>query len=130
MDLAVVIGTFVMEVPMNRRMVVLDESTRRALERIRDTAPKGFQRERAAAVLKVAQGMPAYIVAADLLYKPRARSTVCEWLDRFETEGIEGLLGIRPGRGRKPAFPPRGPRQGRGPTEGSGEDPPRDPAGA
>lgn len=94
---------------MSQRRVTLSKSARIALERVRDTAPKTFQRERAAAVLKVAQGFPAYIVAADMLLRPRARSTVCDWLDRFDAEGLDGILEIRPGRGRKPAFPPTSP---------------------
>lgn len=60
-------------------------------------------RERAAALLKVAAGMKAAHVARERLLRPRQEDTVYAWLDRFESEGMAGLV-VRSGRGRKPAF--------------------------
>jgi transposase len=87
-----------------RRLILTDEQ-RHALARRRDTAPKAYLRERAAALLKIAAGMPAAAVARHGLLRPRQPDTVYLWLTRFESEGIAGLS-LRPGRGRKPAFSP------------------------
>lgn len=99
--------------------VVLKAEQERAL---RDHAPKPYLRERAAGILKVAAGKSAAAVARDGLLRERYPDTVRAWLDRYRTEGEAGLL-IRPGRGRKPAFPP--------PRRGGGEGPAaaRGPAG-
>jgi transposase len=78
---------------------------RAALTRVRDTAPHAYLRERAAALLKVADGMAAARVARQGLLRPRKPDTVYAWIDRFIEAGIDGLR-IRAGRGRKPAFSP------------------------
>jgi hypothetical protein len=90
---------------MSQRTIRLSPEERRALERLRDTAPKAYLRERAAAILKVARGIPAAWVARDGLLRPRDPDTVYAWLNRFAAVGPAGLA-IRPGRGRKPAFSP------------------------
>ncbi len=87
------------------RRVLLSAETRGELERLRDGGPRAYLRERAAAVLKVADGVPAAVVARERLLRPRRPDTVYAWLDRFEAGGVAGLA-IRPGRGRKPAFSP------------------------
>ena len=89
--------------------LVLTAPERSALERLRDTAPKPHLRERAGAVLKVADGRSAAAVARTGLLRPRQPDTVYRWIHRFRTEGIAGL-DDRPGRGRKPAFSPLPPR--------------------
>jgi transposase len=93
---------------MSQRRIVLVEPQRVELVRLRDTAAKAYLRERAAAILKVANGIAGSTVAQYLLLRPRRPDTVYEWLNRYETEGIEGLK-IKPGRGRKPAFSPSAP---------------------
>jgi transposase len=75
------------------------------LLRLRDTAPQAYLRERAAALLKVADGMSAARVAQQGLLRPRKPDTLYTWMDRFIDAGIAGLQ-MRPGRGRKPAFSP------------------------
>ena len=65
----------------------------------------GYLRERAAALLKVADGMPAARVARTGLLRPRKPDTVYAWIDRFIEAGSAGLQ-IQAGRGRKPAFSP------------------------
>lgn len=85
------------------RTVQLDEAQRRQLERMARSDPKPYRRERAAAILKVADGEVAYRVARGGLLRPRDPDTVYAWLDRFERDGLAGLT-IAPGRGRKPAF--------------------------
>jgi hypothetical protein len=91
------------------RTLELAPSERAALARLRDTAPKAYLRERAAALLKVADGQPAAQVARAGLLRVRDPDTLYAWLDRYRDEGAAGLT-IRPGRGRKPAFSPAAPR--------------------
>lgn len=79
-----------------------------ALVRLRDTAEKAYLRERAAALLKIAQGWSPAEVARTGLLRPRRPNTVYEWLRRYRTEGLPGLT-VRAGRGRKPAFSPAHP---------------------
>jgi transposase len=85
---------------------------------------KAYVRERAAAILKVADGASAAWVAARGLLLPRAPDTVYRWLDQFEEAGLAGLT-IRPGRGRKPRLSPPGPRRAGGaarrPARAAGE---------
>jgi hypothetical protein len=97
------------EVPMPRP-VTLTAADRTELEDVRDHAPKAYLRERAAAILKVADGTPAAAVARSGLRRRRDSDTLYAWLKRFDEEGIAGLT-IRPGRGRKPAFSPSPPRR-------------------
>ena len=78
---------------------------RTALEQLRDHAPQPYLRERAAALLKVADGTPASVVATQGLLRRRQPMTLYDWLDRYADAGLAGLK-IRPGRGRKPAFSP------------------------
>lgn len=90
------------------RQLALSPEQRAELVRLRDTAPKPYLRERAAALLKVADGArPAHIARTGLLRRRKER-TVYAWLNRYEQEGVAGLH-LRPGRGRKPAFSPGAP---------------------
>jgi transposase len=83
----------------------LPEEQRADLERLRDCARKPYVRERAAALLKIADGQSARQVAAYGLLKPHCHGTICEWVERYNDLGLQGLE-IKPGRGRKPAFSP------------------------
>ena len=78
---------------------------RQELEEMRDRAPLPYMRERAAALLKIADGMPPLEVAKHGLLRQRDSDTIYRWLARYRLEGVDGL-GIRSGRGRKPAFFP------------------------
>jgi transposase len=89
--------------------LALTPAQRQELVLVRDTAAKPYLRERAAALLKVADGMSAAAVARGGLLRPRQPDTVYRWLARFREEGVAGLAD-RPGRGRKPAFSPSPPR--------------------
>jgi len=77
------------------------------LEHVRDHDPAPYPRERAAGILKVGAGHSQRAVARSGLLKPRRRETVPAWVQRYLAEGVAGLR-VRPGRGRKPAFPPSG----------------------
>ena len=83
----------------------LTTAERAELTRLRDTAPQAYLRERAAALLKIADGMSAARVARVGLLRPRKPDTVYAWMDRFIDAGVEGLQ-MRKGRGRKSAFSP------------------------
>jgi transposase len=93
--------------------LVLTQAVRQELVRQRDTAPKPFQRERAAALLKVADGLSVTAVARHGLLRPRRPGTVYGWIRDFQQRGL-AALSIRPGRGRKPAFSPSLPGNGGG----------------
>ena len=69
---------------------------------------KAYRRERAAAILQVAEGKSARWVARQGLLVRRAPVAVYRWLDRSEGHGAAGLT-MTAGRGRRPAaFPPPG----------------------
>jgi hypothetical protein len=87
------------------RVFGLTTKEREELTRLRDNAPQAYLRERAAALLKVDDGIPAARVAREGLLRPRKADTVYAWIDRFIADGMAGLR-IRDGRGRKPAFSP------------------------
>jgi transposase len=75
------------------------------LEELRDHASKPYLRERAAAILKIAQGSSGRETALHGLIKPHWQDTIYEWVQRYCAEGKAGLE-IKSGRGRKPAFSP------------------------
>ena len=85
--------------------IELEPTERNQLEKLRDTGHPAYLRERAAAVLKVADGQSATFVAQHGLLKQRRLNTVCEWLHAYLKDGIKGL-NIKKGRGRKGAFSP------------------------
>jgi transposase len=57
----------------------------------RDHDPRPYVRERAAAILKVADGRTPHWVAKNGLLRPRDPDTVYSWLAIFKAEGIKGL---------------------------------------
>lgn len=79
---------------------------RAELERLRDTSPRPYLRKRAAALLKVADGVSPTAVAGSGLLRRRKYHTMVARLRRYQADGVAGLV-IRPGRGRKPAFSPQ-----------------------
>lgn len=85
--------------------IKLKPEQRRELEQARDHHQKPHVRERAAAILKIADGKSGRQVALDGLLKPRDPDSVYSWFHRYGAEGLDGLL-IKSGRGRKPAFSP------------------------
>jgi hypothetical protein len=106
---------------MPRRTLTLTDDERAALEAWRDHAARPYARERAGALLKIADGLSPAQVARSGLLRRRKADTVYGWLDRYLAEGLAGLQ-IRPGRGRKPAFSPpvRGSGGGAGGAAGRG----------
>ena len=87
------------------RTITLTTEEKADLIELRDHADKPYLRERASAILQVADGHSGRWVALNGLLKQRQPDAVYRWLDRYEAEGIEGLT-IREGRGRPPAYEP------------------------
>jgi transposase len=85
----------------------LSEEQERELEHTVKHAPKAYVRMKAAAILKVKRGQSIRQVALHGLLYPVSQECVREWIRRYLTEGLAGLL-VRRGRGRKPAFSPSG----------------------
>ncbi|MBV9021402.1 MAG: helix-turn-helix domain-containing protein [Chloroflexi bacterium] len=86
----------------------LSEAQRTELLWTRDHHVKAYMREKAAAILKMAEErLSALEVAQHRLLKRRDDNTVRSWLRRYLHEGLTGLL-VHAGRGKKPAFSPSG----------------------
>jgi hypothetical protein len=86
--------------------ITLSDSQRTELLEARDHHPKAYVREKAAAILKIAdERLPALEVATHRLLKRRDDNTVRCWLRRYLQGGLANLL-VQRGRGRKPAFFP------------------------
>lgn len=91
---------------MPRRIRVhLTEAQIKELELVRHQDPKPFMRERASAVLKVAQGQLVSEVAKNGLLIPHEPETVHSWIKSYLQAGVAGWK-IRKGRGRKASFSP------------------------
>ena len=86
-------------------IVKLSESQRQELEEVCRHHPKPYMRERAAAILKIASGISGRETALNRLNQAHWPDTIYEWLKRYQTNGVDGLV-IKKGRGRKPAFFP------------------------
>ena len=87
------------------RILILSADEREQLARMVKVDPKAYRRERAGALLKIADGQSAAQVARHGLLRRRKPDTVYAWCERFIEAGVAGLT-IRPGRGRKVTFPP------------------------
>jgi hypothetical protein len=85
--------------------VELEASQRETLEEMRNHHPKAYLREKAAAILKVAEGQTIQAVAGDGLLRRREWETVAGWVKGYVSGGL-GRLYVLAGRGRKPAFFP------------------------
>ena len=88
-----------------RRYLNLTDVQKVTLKAVRDTHPKPYMREKAAALLKIAEGQSPHAVARQGLLKPHDPDTIYGWLKSYEAAGVDGLL-VKKGRGRKPAFSP------------------------
>ena len=77
---------------MVRRTLTLTEEQRQELLQLRDHDSRPYVRERGAALLKIAEGQSPHRVATSGLLKPRDPDTVSAWLDRYQAEGVAGLI--------------------------------------
>jgi hypothetical protein len=89
------------------RRLESSDAERETLEEAVRHHPKAYARERAAALVKVADRLPASWVARHGLLRRHPPLTVYRWLDRYESVGL-AVLAIQPGRGRKPRLSPPG----------------------
>lgn len=83
----------------------LSASEREELEAVRRHDAHPYMREKAAALLKIADGQIASQVAEHGLLQSHDPDIIYRWLKRWQTEGIKGLV-VKKGRGRKAAFSP------------------------
>lgn len=86
---------------MKRRTIVLTSERRKELEEYRDHHPKPYVRERCSAILKIADGKTAHQVAREGILKPHKPNTIYGWLDKYEKEGISGLVNHQHGGNRR-----------------------------
>jgi hypothetical protein len=84
----------------------LTAEQRLELEQVRDRHGAAYMREKAAALLKIADGQNGWQVARHGSHKRRDSDTIYRWVSRYRAEGIHGLV-VRKGRGRKPSFFPQ-----------------------
>lgn len=79
--------------------LILTAAQRAELLAVRSHHAKRYMRERAAAVLQVADGKTIGEVARRGLIRPRQDETVSGWVQRYRAHGVAGLL-VRAGGGR------------------------------
>jgi transposase len=84
-----------------RRTLTLTDEERNELIEQRDHHPSPQVRERCAALLKIAAGASPHRVAKQGLLKERDPDTVYEWLNRYETDGLEAVLTRKQGGDRR-----------------------------
>jgi hypothetical protein len=84
-----------------RRALTLTDDQRQQLLRYRDHHPKPYVRERAAALLQIADGTSPHAVARAGILRPRHPDTVYAWLDTFLAEGLGGPLAHQQGGFRR-----------------------------
>jgi len=87
-----------------RYHIELSEPEKQKLESWLKNPPSPYLRERARAILKVAQGETLQETAQKLRIRVH-RNAVSEWVKRFLSDRLEGLK-IKAGRGRKAVFSP------------------------
>lgn len=83
------------------RQLTLTVKLRHELEEARDHDERPFVRERAAALVKVADGQTPHAVACQGLLKPRDPDTVYRWLNVYEASGLAGLIASQHGGVRR-----------------------------
>lgn len=83
---------FEIETRMRARTLNLNAEQRAELEQARDHDQRPYLRERAAALLKIADGHSVRAVAAHGLLRRRQADTVSAWLTRYQAEGFAGLV--------------------------------------
>ena len=81
----------------HRRTLTLSPEQRHELLHYRDHDPRPYVRERAAALLKIADGASPHAVARTGLLKPRDPDSLYSWLTLYQTQGVAGLIAHRHG---------------------------------
>ncbi len=70
--------------------IELTDEQAQELKQVRDSHPKAYLRERASAILKVAQGWSARQVGAQGLRKRHEPETLSLWVRQYVAEGVAG----------------------------------------
>ena len=83
------------------RSIGLSDEQREQLLDHRDHDHRPYVRERCAALLKIAAGLSPYAVARRGLLRPRDPDTLYAWLNRYQGEGLPGLLSHQHGGARR-----------------------------
>ena len=83
------------------RTLELTSNARRELEQARDHDERPYVRERAAGLLKIAEGQTPHAVARQGLLQPRDPDTLYGWLDIYEADGLAGLIASQHGGARR-----------------------------
>ena len=84
-------------------LLELGKDEQKELQKVLKSHPKAYMREKASALLQVAQGARVEDVAISGLLQKRREATVYDWIKKYKASGINGLL-VQRGRGRKPSF--------------------------
>lgn len=91
--------------------LTLSPADHACLDQMSRTDPLPYLRERATALLEIAEAHASgREVALHGLLRTRQPDTIYAWVHRFQAQGVKGLT-ILPGRGRKPAFSPCAPHR-------------------
>lgn len=85
---------------MQKRILKISSAERQALEAVREHDARAYLRERAAALLKIADGWSAHAVAQRGLLRKHKSDTVYGWLTAYQEKSLPGLY-QRPRRGGK-----------------------------
>lgn len=80
--------------------LILTADERVVLETLERRGEPAHLREKAHALLLVADGHCATTVARSMLWRPRRAATVRGWVHAYKANGTEGLK-VKEGRGRK-----------------------------
>ena len=83
------------------RTLTLTAGQRDELLQARDHDARPYVRERAAALLKIAEGHTPHAVARQGLLKARDPDTVYQWLTVYEAAGLTGLVARQHGGARR-----------------------------
>lgn len=104
--------------------ITVTATQRAELQAVRDHDRRPYLRERAAAVLKVADGHSATQVAQTGLLRPHPPVVVRGWARRYLAQGIASLVRRpQPGAGRPPGAKDTAPRKRRAPRVPSQDRP-------
>ncbi len=83
------------------RTLTITVMQRRELEQARDHDERPYVRERAAALLKIAEGQTPHAVARQGVLKPRDPDTIYGWLNVYEAAGLAGVIARQHGGVRR-----------------------------
>jgi len=84
-----------------RRTLCLTPAQRAELLQARDHDLRPYVRERAGALLKIADGLSPHAVATQGLLRPRDPDSLYSWLAIYQTAGLPGLIAQRHGGSKR-----------------------------